>query len=170
MQKDEFLHIFHLFAQWQFQFAEQWPDHFRPDHFVSVETPTGTRIESFGAGFADVVQQCSPAQVEVVAFEGHIVEHLERVQEVIFVRLAVTGLDPFQCAQFRKDQFQQSAVVEQLESDRRDGREHNLVHFGDDALLRDDFDPFAVAADRLERLVFDVETELCGEADRADHA
>ena len=137
---------------------------------MAVEGPADLRVVGLRQRLGDVVQHGRPAQPQVVAAPCHVVHDLERVVEVVLVGVLPAPLDPLQGVQLGEDQRQQAGQLEQFEPDRRDGREHDLVEFGGDALARDDADARGVAADRLEGLLLNPEAQLRGEAHGAHHA
>ena len=135
-----------------------------------VEGPSQPGIVAFGAGFAYVVKQGGPPQPLVAAAQRHVVEHGERVVEVVFVSATLDGLYPFEGSHLGEDEGQQLAVVEQDEAFRGDVGADDFAQLVDDALFRDDFDARAVALDGGEGLGLDAEVELRGEPYGPHHA
>ena len=161
-----------------------------------VERPALNRVPALGLRLADVVQQRSPTQPDTfdtcclrsllcrqatplhfgrglgegLLSTDHVRQHLQRVPEVILVRAPVHCFYTLQRIQFRKDDFQQSALEQQLPSARRSVRSHELLNLVDDALLRDDAYALAVAMQRLPGLRLDLEIQLRSKADAAHHA
>ena len=72
----ELLDIFHLLVEWQLHVGEDLGHHFGAFELMAVEGPARAVLPAFGEGLGDVVKQGSPAQPEVVALFGHLVEHL----------------------------------------------------------------------------------------------
>ena len=83
---------------------------------------------------------------------------------------SVHCLHPLQSRHFGEDECQQAAPLQVDEPFRGDGRGHNLVQFVGYAFLGDDFDALLVAAERFERLIVDIEVQLCGKAYATHHA
>ena len=135
-----------------------------------MERPPRLRIVGLGERLGDVVQHGRPAQPEVVALRGHVVEHFERMVEIILVGVSADPLDPFEGLHFGEDQRQQPRPFEQVEAAGGHRRRDDLVQLDGDALARDDADALAVAPDRGEGFGQDVETELRGEAHGPHHA
>ena len=137
---------------------------------MAVEGPSCAVFPTFGLGLGDVVQQRRPAQPEVVAGLGHLVEHLHGVIEIVLVSLAVDHLNAFQQGELRQDILQQPTFVEQHKARRRPVSHHDLVQLIGDALHRHDLDAFGVAGNGVERLGLDIEMQLRGETDGTHHA
>ena len=75
-----------------------------------------------------------------------IIEHFERMVEVVLMRPAITGFNALQGNQFREDELQQARTVQVYKSFGRDGREQNLVQLVCNALFGYDGDALFVAA------------------------
>ena len=135
-----------------------------------VERPPQARVEAFGGWLADVVEDGAPAQPEVVCLAAELVEHNQGVREIVLVADAFLGLNAFQRTEFRENQREQAAFVQEFEANRGPGRGDDLVELIDDALFRDDVDALAVADNRVEGFGGDEEAQLGGETDGAHHA
>ena len=79
VEQHEFLHIFHLLVQGQLHGSEDLGHHLGTFELVAVEGPARAILPTLGLWLGDVVQQGGPAQPEVVALLGHLVEHLQCV-------------------------------------------------------------------------------------------
>ncbi len=128
------------------------------------------RVVSLCERLGDVVQHRSPAQPQILGAERDVIEHFQRMFEVVLVGMAAAALDARETVHLGEYQLQQPRQLQQLEAYRRHGRSHYLVELDDYALARDDRYALAVAAYGLERLVVDVEAELRGEPYRTHHA
>ena len=170
MQPDEFLDVLHAVVERQFQATEEAGYHLFAEVVVVVEGPSRLRLPPFAPGFADVVKQGGPAQPQVVALAAHVVDHLERVVEIVFVRTAVARLDAVQGGQFGQDEGQQAAAVEVDKAARRRVGSHYFIKLVDDAFTADDADALAVTPERLESLVVYLELQLRGKAHGPHHA
>ena len=135
-----------------------------------MERPAGRVVIGLGRRLGDVMQHGGPAQPQVIAAACNIVEHLERVFEIVLVGMAVAALDALQPAQFGEYQFEQARSVQQFETDGRAWRHDNLVQLDGNTLLRDDTYALAVAPYGFECLLLDVEAELRCEPHAAHHA
>ena len=111
-----------------------------------VECPSGTRFPAFGRWFGYIVQKGCPAQPEVIGLFADIIEHFERMVEVVLMRPAITGFNALQGNQFREDELQQARTVQVYKSFGRNGREQNLVQLVCNALFGYDGDALFVAA------------------------
>ena len=60
---------------------------------------------------ADVMEQCTPSQPQVVAATAYIVEHFKGMIEIVLMRNAVLGLDDVECCQFGHDELEKSATM-----------------------------------------------------------
>ena len=137
---------------------------------MPVERPAGLRIVGFGQRLGDVVQHRGPAQPQIVAVPGDVVQHLERMDEIVLMRMGAALLDPFEVMQLGEYPLQQPGRLQQFEADRRDGRQDDLVEFGGNALPGYDPDPRRIAADGIEGLLLDREAQLRGETHGTHHA
>ena len=116
------------------------------------------RVIGLGQRLGYVVQHGRPPQPQVVAAARDVVQHLERMQEVVLVGVRPHPLHAPQAVQLGEYQLQQPRPLQKVEPYRGHGREDYLVEFGYDALGRDDGDTIAVALDGLEGLLVDIET------------
>ena len=112
MQIHELLHELHLHVHRQHQSPEDLRHHLSTDHIVVMERPADSRIPAFRLGLADVVHDSRPTQPEVIRPFGDIVEHLERMVEIILVGPAVLLLDDIEGREFRQYDIQQSATLQ----------------------------------------------------------
>ena len=122
----QLLHIAHLVVKRQFQAPEDPGDHAGALVLVAVEGPAMSRFEALGLRFGDVVQHGTPAQPEVIALLSHIVQHLQRVVEVVLVADAVFLLGALQFHELGEELLEQSTLQEQYESE-AGGRGDDLV-------------------------------------------
>ena len=100
-----------------------------------VECPAYVVLPSLAARLSDVVQKGSPSEPQVVGMLADVVEHLERVVEVVLVGASVAHLNALKRNKFGEDDGKQSAAVKLNKAFRRDRREHNLVKLVDYALF-----------------------------------
>ena len=84
-------------------FAEYAWNHFCAHKIVVVEGPPGFVIPPFAGRLTNVVEQCGPSEPLIIAFCRHIVEHLQGVQKVVFMRTSVHRFHPLQGCQFREN-------------------------------------------------------------------
>ena len=92
VQTDELLDVFEMLGDGQFQSVENAGGHLRAHHLVAMERPAVKRVEALGDGFGDVVEQRGPYQPDVTAAHRDVVHHLERMQIVVLMALAVDAL------------------------------------------------------------------------------
>ena len=135
-----------------------------------VERPSLRVVPPFGLRFADVVQQCRPAQPQVVALAAYVVKHFKRVVEVVFVRPAISLFNDVEGGKLRQQPRQQSAAVQVDKTLARRGGHHYLVKLFLYALSADYLYAVGVARQCVKRLVFNEEVKLCGKADAPQHA
>ena len=137
---------------------------------MAVESPSHLRIVSLRERLGDIVQHGGPPQPQVVAAPRHVVHDLERVDEIILVGVRTAALHPLEVVQFGENQLQQTGHFQQFEAHRRHGRQHDLVELRDDPFARDDADARGIAADGVEGLLLDLESQLRGETHGPHHA
>ena len=190
MQAHQLLHILEPLVERQFHAAEEGRHHLLPDVVVVMERPSHAVLPSLGAWLAHVVEQCGPTQPEPalsvrllrvwvallklfprrVLSGTDIVQHLERMVEVVLMGTPVSHFHAFECRNLGQDKGEQPTAAQFDKSDAGHGAEDNLVQLVDDALLGDNLDALGIAAQGLLRLVLDTEVELRGKADAAHHA
>ena len=92
---------------------EDLRDHAGADDFVSMESPALPGRIALGGGLADVMQQGSPAKPEIglpfLAFR-HIVNHLQRMGEVLLMALSFHRFHALEQGQLRKELLQQAGL------------------------------------------------------------
>ena len=163
MELHELLHILHLAVQRQFHPPEHLRHHPGPDVVVVVESPAQLIVPALALGLADVVEEGCPAQPDiglerrllgillllllVASLFGpcHVLQHLQRVVEVVLVCPAVARLHEVEGRQFGNDEAQQSAALQLEESLARILRSHDLAQLLGYALPADDTDALGVA-------------------------
>ena len=170
VEVDHLLHILHLGIQRQFEPTEYVRNHALPQIVVIVERPSSNVIPSFAFCLADVMEQRSPSQPQIVAAPTHIVEHFERVIKVVFMGTAVARLNDVERGKFGDDELEQSAALQIHESAAGLRCHHDFIQFICDALAADDFDAFRIALQSLESIIIDEEFELGGKSHAAHHA
>ena len=170
VQPHELLDVLHALVERQLQPLEQRGYHLFAQIVMVVERPAHGSVPLLAARLADVVQKRRPAQIKVVALGRHVVEHFERVVEVILMRPPVACFYAVEGCQFGQDYGKQSAAMQFDEAVRGRGSLHYLIKFHDDTLRADDAQPLGVAPKRVESFFFDYEAQLRGEADAAHHA
>ena len=128
-----------------------------------VESPAQLIVPAFALGLADVVEEGCPAQPDIglerrllgillflllvapLLGPCHVLQHLQRVVEVVLVRPAVARLHDVEGRQFGNDEAQQSAALQLKESLARILRSHDLAQLLGYALPADDADALGVA-------------------------
>ena len=170
VQTDKFLDVLHPVIKRQFEVAEDGRHHLFPNEVMVVERPPHPRFPAFAARFANVMEQGSPTQVERSTGTHHVLQHLQRMVEVILVGTPVHRLHPFHRCQFGEDEGEESAAGEFDESLAGMRSHHDLVEFVYDAFARDDADALTVALQRSKGLLVNLEIELCGKAYGTHHA
>ena len=141
---------------------------------MTVEGPAKRRVVPLAHGFAYVVQQSGPAQGYAVAHRSNIVQHRQRVSEIVFVTAAFNSLNSLKCREFRKDVRKQLSLVHKGESYGRPGRREHLVELFSYAFYGQDGQAVCHTANRFHRLGNDAESELgraefCGKTNGAQH-
>ena len=106
----------------------------------------------------------------LVLSAANVVEDFEGMVEVVFMCTALACLHIVEHGELRKNQREQTRTVQVYESTAGLVGKDDLVEFLLDTLSADDFQPFSVARQCVEGLVFDVELQLCGESHTAHHA
>ena len=129
VQFNHLLHIFHLLILGQFHALKNGRDHLHAHKVVVIECPSVGRLPFLGTGLTDVMQQGGPAQPQVIAVTGYVIQHLKGMQEYILVAAAVHCLHALQCRKLREYQLQQTATVQVNESLGRYARQQKLVEF-----------------------------------------
>ena len=135
MQFNHLLHILHLLVLGKFHALKYAGNHLHAHIVVVVECPAVGGFPLLGARLADVMQQRRPAQPQVAAVSGHVVQHLKCMEEHILVAASVDRLHALQCCKFREYQLEQSASVQINESLGRNRCQQYLVEFFRYALL-----------------------------------
>ena len=115
MQLHKFLHIFHLLVHRKLHPFEDAGYHFFAHEVVVVECPPVLLVILLGDWLGDVVEQRCPAKPFLVRLFSHRVEHLHRVQEIVFMSAPVFGLDALQGVELREYKFEQSAFFQKHE-------------------------------------------------------
>ena len=98
-----------------------------------------------------------------------ILQHFERVVEVVFVFAPIAFFHYVERHHFGQDDLEQTAAIQVNESARRVGRQHDFVELIDDSLSGNDLDAFFVAFERLEGLFLNLEIKLSGKSHAAHH-
>ena len=83
--------------------------------------------------------------------------------EIVLVCPSVSGFHVVEQFNLGQDELEQSAAVQVVEALAWVGGKHDFIEFVGYPFCTDDFQPVAVSLQRLERLVVDIEIELCGE-------
>ena len=100
----------------------------------------------------------------------HILQHFQRVVEIVLMRPSVTLFYDVERSQFGQDDVHQSATLQQFQTDTGMWCHHDLVQFHLNTLAADDLDAVGHALQSFKRLVFDLEVQLGGKADTTHHA
>ena len=114
MQIDHFLNEFHLFVERQVHTRKNLRHHVCTNGIVRIEGPTDTFYKSFCLQLADIVKQCRPAQPEVIAFFGHIVHHLNGMQENILVGKSFLHRHARKLIQLGENDFEQTSFEQKF--------------------------------------------------------
>ena len=138
MQQHQLLHVLHVVGLRHLQAREDILYHLGTHVFVAMKGPARSWFPLFRRGLADVVEEGRPAEPEVVAHFSHVVEHLERMPEIVLVAAPFHRLHAFEVGQRGKDVRQQLARIEQVEAHGGLRGLHNLVEFVGDALGGED--------------------------------
>ena len=117
MQIDHLLHKLHMFVHRQLQTAEDIAHHLRAKHLVLVEGPTNLLVVGLGKWLGNVVQNGRPSEPQIVAAAGYVIQHLQRMAEVILMGVVANSLHTFEAIHFGKDNLQQACQIQQIEAD-----------------------------------------------------
>ena len=170
MQQHELLDKLHFVVQGQLHALEDFGHHAGAFVFVSVKRPAVVPLEPFGSWLGDVMQNRGPTQPKVVGDFRHVIQYFQRMVEVVFVTNSVSPLHAFESLHLREYDAQQSAFVEQLESNRRPWAQDDLVQLGVDALLADDLHAVGIPLNGCDVGIGDAEVQLGCEPNRPQHA
>ena len=96
---------------------------------MSVEGPPGIVIKPFGLGFGYIMQHCGPAEPEIIAFPGQVVQHLDGMVKIVLVLLPVFISHPFEGMELGEDQFKQPRFIKQFETHRGFACQYDFVQF-----------------------------------------
>ena len=118
----QFLNILHLFVHRQLHLPEDFGYHLFSDEIVIVEGPSRTGIPALGTRLANVVQQGSPTQPQVIGYLGDIIHNFQRVIKIILVSSSVSDLYSLKGHQLGENEFQQPAAVQVDKPFRRNRR------------------------------------------------
>jgi hypothetical protein len=99
-----------------------------------------------------------------------VVEYLQGVVKIVFVRVSIARFNPMQFYQFGEKQPEQTGFKKQVDSDRWFFAQHNFVEFIHDAFHGYNGKPAVVAYDGFKRIVFDRKPELRSKTDGTHHA
>ena len=108
-----------------------------------------------------------PTQPKVVG-DFATLSNTSRYRGCLYARLR-RPFHAFECLHLGEDDAQQSALVEQLESNRRPRAQDDLVQLGVDPLLADDLHAVGISLDGSDVGVGDAEVELGGKSNRPQH-
>ena len=111
MQPHQFLHVFHLLVHGKLHSPKDVGYHLLADEIMVVECPSGTGFPTFGRRFGYIVQQSRPTQPKVTGLFADVIEHFERMVEIILMRSAIAGFNALQGNQLREDKLQQAGTV-----------------------------------------------------------
>ena len=142
VQPHQLLDIFHLLVEGHLELLEDLRHHARPHHFVAVESPAQTRHIPLAHRLADIVQQRRPVEPQIGLLPGfllephHIVQHLQRMAEILLMSLTVNCFHALELAQLRQELLQQAGLQQLLQRPRRMRRHEHLVQLLHNAFLR----------------------------------
>ena len=135
-----------------------------------MERPALRGVPALALGLAYVVHQRGPPEPQAGPAPAHVVEHLERVVEVVLVGLVAAPLHHVERGQLGHHHLQQPGAVQVYEAPAgRRGHDY-LVELVLYALAAHYAQPVGVAGQGVEGLVLYHEVELGGEAHTAHHA
>ena len=134
MQRYELRNILHLLVLRHLVVTEQPECHLLANDIMVVESPLHHRVPTLCLGLAYVVQQCCPAEPQVVGLLCDVVKYLECVVEHLLVAVAASCLHTLHGCELREDELQQPATVKLYEALGRCGGEHYLVELVVDSL------------------------------------
>ena len=165
MQQHKLLDKLHFVVQRQLHALEDFGHHAGALVLVSVKCPAVVALKAFGGRLRNVMKDGRPTQPKVVGDFRHVVQHFQRVVEVVFMPNSIAPFHAFECLHLGEDDAQQSALVEQLESNRRPWAQDDLVQLGVDPLLADDFHAVGIPLNGSDVGVGDAEVQLGGKPD-----
>ena len=73
----------------------------------------------FGSRFGNIMQHCGPAQPKIIGIFCNIINHLYGMVKIILVAMPVNIFGTSQVNHLRKNNFQQSAFIQQVKTNRR---------------------------------------------------
>ena len=134
-----------------------------------MESPARQWFPPLGLGLAYVVEQGSPAKPQRRIFTD-VVQHFQRVVEVVLVRPSVTLFHNVEVSQFGKDELQQSAALQVYEAAAGRISHDDFVQLHLDTLSADDFYAIGHVLQGLEGTFLYLKFQLGGKAYAAHHA
>ena len=123
-----------------------------------MERPSQARVETLRGRLGDIVEEGTPTQPQVIGSLAQTIQHHQGMGEIILMPDPLLGLHALQGAKLGEDQGQQSAFIQQVETDRGLWREDDLVQLVHDTLLGDNGDTLPVTDDSVEGIGIDKET------------
>src|SRR5690606_17460032 len=169
MEAHELLHPGHVFVKREFQPSENTRNHTGAFVFMTMKSPAMILVVPLGCRLRDIMENSGPSQPQVVRNLCHIVEHLQRMKEVILMCVVAYIFHAVQCDKLRKKLLEQSTMKQQFESIGGYFACYDLVYLIRDALLRNDLQPRCLLHDSRIGIGFDIEIQLRGESYRTHH-
>ena len=99
----------------------------------------------------------------------HVLQHLQRVVEIVLMRPAIALLHDVQSSHFWQYNLQQTRALQVFKAYRRVWCHHDFVQLHLDALATDYSDAVSHATESVERLVLYLEIQLGGKANATHH-
>ena len=170
MHINHLLHILHLAVHGKFEPSEDARNHLGADVIIVMERPSGLNVPPFAAWFSDIMEQGGPPKPQVVGMLANIINHLQGMIEIVFMRSAVPCLHDVHEGELGQDKFEQSTAMQFYESPTGVVGHHDFVQLVGDTFATHNLDAFPVALQCLKGFILDEKLQLCGETHAAHHA
>ena len=108
MQLHQFLHILHLRIQREGQSTEDLGHHLRTDMVMVMEGPADAVLPPLRLGLPHIVHQCCPSQPQRVGVFDDVLQHFERMVEIILMCPSVFLFYDIEGRELRQDHLQES--------------------------------------------------------------
>ena len=115
------------------------------------------------------MQYCCPAKPQVISVFADIIHHLQSVVKIIFVSFAINIFCTGQLHHLRKNDFEQTAFVQQIKTNRRFFAQQYFVQFICNAFGAYNFYPLCVVTDCFKCFRHNCIIELCGKTNSPHH-
>ena len=110
-----------------------------------MECPTRRIVPPFALRFAYIVKHGSPTQPEIIRLPTDVIHHFERVIKVILMRFPISCLHDIELHKFRKNQIEQPATIQFVETAAGLIGHHNLIELIGNAFAADDPNAISIA-------------------------